>query len=190
MCSRRAFVAGLSAVACLALAQSRLARAAIDARTVDPMTLRLVDWLNLGVSDRGVFIKGFSVGWFRDIDPNSEDIRRGPTDKLLEALDRQFTKLANRPLTAHVPLTAVLARATLVGWLPPIEMLGSDWKQMEMRHRILALQTIVAGAHSEAIWRALDEPDGSLVPPIPVGAGDSVVLELAGRGRAALHVDP
>lgn len=159
--NRRVFVFGLPAFGVLAFGGIGRANAAIDARTVDPMNLQLVDWLHLGSSDRDIFLKGFSVGWHRKVDANSEDIRRGTISKLLDALDLQFTKLANEPTTAHMPLAAVLARAALIGWLPPIEMLGTEWTRLEMRHRILVLQTVVAGAYSEEIWRALGEPEDS-----------------------------
>lgn len=159
--TRRGVVFGLPAFGMLALGGINGANAVIDARTVDPMSLQLVDWLNLVGSDRDIFLKGFSVGWHRNLEASSEDIRRGTISKLLDALDLQFTKLANQPATAHVPLAAVLARATLVGWLPPIEMLGSEWNRLEMRHRILTLQTVVTGAYSEEIWRALGEPEDS-----------------------------
>jgi len=159
--SRRDVVIGLSSLVCLSLGHSRPVGAAIDARTVDPMALKLVDWLNLGVTDRGHFISGFSVGWYRDIDPESEDLVRGKHDKLLDAIDLQLTKLANQPLTAHVPLAAALSRAALIGWLPPFEMLGKEWKKLQMRHRILTLRALVTGAHSAAIWHALGEPNDS-----------------------------
>lgn len=159
--TRRRAIIELSALAVAPFLLGRAARGAIDARTVDPMTLQLVDWLNLGVSDRSVFIKGFSVGWFRDLDPESEDIVRERASKLTEAIDLQLTKLANQPLTAHVPLAAAFARAALIGWLPPFEMLGEDWKKLQMRHRVLTLRAMVTGAHSKAVWQALGEPQDS-----------------------------
>ena len=49
---------------------------AVDGRTVNPMELRLGQWLNFGKSDRGIFLRGFSVGWYRGLDPDSEAIRK------------------------------------------------------------------------------------------------------------------
>lgn len=161
MLSRRAAITGLSAFAWTSFAAVNPARAIIDVRTVDPMTLQLVDWLNLGSSDRGMFVKGFSAGWFRGVDPGSEDMVRFHDIKLVEAIDLQLTKLANRPMTAHVPLTAAFSRAALIGWLPPIEILGKHWKRLQMRHRVLILRALVAGAHSKDVWHAIGEPEDS-----------------------------
>ncbi len=159
--SRRAVIAGLSVFACASFGGQRAAKAVIDARTVDPMSLQVVDWLNLGTSDRGVFIKGFSAGWFRDVAPDSDEIVGHTNIKLVEAIDLQLTKLANKPMTAHVPLVAAFSRAALIGWLPPIEILGKHWKRLQMRHRVLVLRALVAGAHSRDVWRAMGEPEDS-----------------------------
>jgi hypothetical protein len=160
--SRRSFILGSGAFAAVSMFPTSSLVAAVDGRTVNPMELQLVHWLNLGESDRGIFLRGFSVGWFRAIDPESDEVKRGKPDALLESIDHQITKLANKSETAHAPLVAALSRATILGWLPPLELLGKEWMKFQMRHRILSLQAFVAGAHSEAVWRELGQPSDSL----------------------------
>jgi len=55
----------------------------------------------------------------------------------------------------------VLSRVTILGWLPPLVLLGGEWTRFPMRHRILSLQALVAGAYSEAVWRKVGEPSDS-----------------------------
>lgn len=159
--SRRALVLSAGALAAWTAIPGRPVFGAVDGRTVNPMKLRLVEWLNLGKSDRGIFLRGFSVGWYRGLASDSDAIRRGNPDALLDSIDLQITKLANLPETAHSPLVTALTRATLLGWLPPLELLGGEWMKFQMRHRILSLQALVAGAHSEAVWREVGKPRDS-----------------------------
>ena len=139
----------------------RHALGAVDGRTVNPMKLRLGQWLNFGKSDRGIFLRGFSVGWYRGLDPGSEAIRKQNPGPLLDSIDLQITKLANKPKNAQAPLVTVLSRVTILGWLPPLDLLGGEWTRFPMRHRILSIQALVAGAYSEAVWRKVGEPSDS-----------------------------
>ena len=139
----------------------RHALGAVDGRTVNPMELRLGQWLNFGKSDRGIFLRGFSVGWYRGLDRDSEAIRKQNPGPLLDSIDLQITKLANQPKNAQAPLVTVLSRVTILGWLPPLVLLGGEWTRFPMRHRILSLQALVAGAYSEAVWRKVGEPSDS-----------------------------
>jgi hypothetical protein len=36
---------------------------------------------------------------------------------------------------------------------------GEAWGKLEMRHRVVVLQALVAGAHSRAVWQELGKPE-------------------------------
>jgi hypothetical protein len=155
--SRRALFCGLGALAAAIAFRPSAVRAVIDARTVHPMRLRVLDWLNLVASDRTVFLEGFSVGWHHGLD-DGEAFDSDNASTKLATLDLQLIRLANTPATAESFLVTALTRATLLGRLPHLAVDGSDWKRLQMRHQMLILQALVAGAHARAVWQALGEP--------------------------------
>jgi hypothetical protein len=154
---RRALMLGAVALAASS-ALSDPALAAMDARTMTPMRLRVVDWLAMVASDRKAFLLGFSVGWNHDTEDDGAALGT-KTKKTLSLLDLQLSRLANEPATARSHLVTALVRATLLGRLPHLLVDGEAWGKLEMRHRVVVLQALVAGAHSRAVWQELGKPE-------------------------------
>jgi hypothetical protein len=153
---RRALMLGAAAFAASSTIPDA-AFSAMDARTMTPMRLRVVDWLALVASDRKAFLLGFSVGWNHNTDDDGAELGT-KSNKDLSLLDLQLSRLANEPTTASSHLVTALVRATLLGRLPHLLVDGEAWDNLEMRHRVLVLQALVAGAHSRAVWHELGKP--------------------------------
>ena len=153
---RRAVLVGAAALACSAVL-ARSAGAVLDARSISPMRLRVVDWLNMIASDRQAFLVGFSVGWNHEADAEGA-VESRKASRSLALLDLQLSRLANVPATAQSFLVTALVRAVLLERYPHLAIDGKHWKSLQMRHRVLVLQAFVAGAHSRAVWLELGEP--------------------------------
>lgn len=153
---RRAVLVGAAALAGSAMLAGP-AVAVLDARTISPMQLRVIDWLHMIASDRQVFLMGFSVGWNHEADAEAA-IESQKASRSLAILDLQLSRLANVPATAQSFLVTALVRAVLLERYPHLAIDGKHWKGLEMRHRVLVLQAFVAGAHSRAVWLELGEP--------------------------------
>lgn len=153
---RRALMLGAAAIVTSSTI-SGAALAAMDARTMTPMRLRVIDWLAMIASDRKAFLLGFSVGWNHDTEEDGAELGM-KANKELSLLDLQLSRLANEPATASSHLVTALVRATLLGRLPHLLVDGEAWDKLEMRHRVLVLQALVAGAHSRAVWHELGKP--------------------------------
>ena len=153
---RRAVLVGAAMLAGSAMLAGP-AMAVLDARTISPMRLRVVDWLHMIASDRQVFLIGFSVGWNHEADAEAA-VESQKATRSLAILDLQLSRLANVPATAQSFLVTALVRAVLLERFPHLAIDGKYWKNLEMRHRVLVLQAFVAGAHSRAVWLELGKP--------------------------------
>lgn len=136
------------------------ARAALDPRSINPIELRLQDWLHLREDDRRMILTGFALGWRGAKQP----LKFVPAEESAETageLSLKITLLANRGKHNTTRVATVLTRAQILGRLPLVHVSGAAWLKLPVRHRLLMLHAIQAGTYCHKLWRKLGKPRDS-----------------------------
>lgn len=136
------------------------AGAALDPRTIDPMELRLRDWLGLRDDDRQVLMTGFAIGWQGDKVPKKNP-SKADSDEASQTLSLKITKLANSGKHGHARLATILTRARILGRLPLVRFTGANWLGLPVRHRLIMLHGIQSGQYCRKLWIKLGKPRDS-----------------------------
>ena len=136
------------------------AHAALDPRSINPIELRLQDWLRLRQDDRRMIMTGFALGW-RGAKQPRKFVPAEESAEVAGDLSLKITQLANRGKHNMTRVATVLTRAQILGRLPLIHVSGAAWLSLPVRHRLLMLHAIQAGAYCHKLWRKLGKPRDS-----------------------------
>ena len=158
------------------------AHAALDPRSINPIELRLQDWLHLREDDRRVILTGFALGWRGARQPR----KFAPAEESAEVaaqLSLKIMRIANGGKHNMTRVATVLTRAQILGRLPLVHVSGAAWLGLPVRHRLLMLHAIQAGAYCHKLWRKLGKPRDSTTL-------DKGLANGAAAGLRAESVDP
>jgi len=136
------------------------AQAALDPRSINPIELRLQDWLRLRQDDRRMLLMGFALGW-RGVKQPRMFVPAEESAEVAGELSLKITRLANRGKHTMTRVATVLTRAQILGRLPLVHVSGATWLRLPVRHRLLMLHAIQAGAYCHKLWRKLGKPRDS-----------------------------
>jgi len=136
------------------------AQAALDPRSINPIELRLQDWLRLRQDDRRMLLMGFALGWRGAKQPRMF-VPAEESAEVAGELSLKITLLANRGKHTMTRVATVLTRAQILGRLPLVYVSGATWLKLPVRHRLLMLHAIQAGAYCHKLWRKLGKPRDS-----------------------------
>jgi hypothetical protein len=136
------------------------AHAALDPRSINPIELRLQDWLRLREDDRRIMLKGFALGW-RGAKQPRKFVPAWESADVARELSLKITLLANRGKHNTTRVATVLTRAQILGRLPLVHVSGAAWLELPVRHRLLMLHAIQAGTYCHKLWRKLGKPRDS-----------------------------
>jgi hypothetical protein len=156
------------------------AHAALDPRSINPIELRLQDWLRLREDDRRIMLKGFALGWRGAKQPRMF-VPAEESAEVAGELSLKITRLANRGKHTMTRVATVLTRAQILGRLPLVHVSGAAWLELPVRHRLLMLHAIQAGTYCHKLWRKLGKPrdSASLDRGLANGAAAGLRAEVA-----------
>lgn len=136
------------------------AQAALDPRSINPIELRLQDWLRLRQDDRRMLLTGFALGW-RGAKQPRKFVPAEESAEVAGELSLKITRLANRGKHNMTRVATVLTRAQILGRLPLVHVSGAAWLKLPVRHRLLMMHAIQAGVYCHKLWRKLGKPRDS-----------------------------